>query len=44
MVKEQKANYILCFHNRAAWTEEREDQLDQVELASLVVVAARMEK
>jgi predicted nucleotide-binding protein (sugar kinase/HSP70/actin superfamily) len=33
--KEQKANYYFCSYIRAAWTE-REDKLEQLQLASLV--------
>ncbi len=39
--RKQKENHIFCCHSRAAWPEECEDQL---ELASLVVVAARTGK
>ncbi len=36
MKKEHEANHYSCSYNRAAWIEEREDKLDQLELASLV--------
>ncbi len=36
MEKEHEANHYSCSYKRAAWIEEREDKLDQLELASLV--------
>ncbi len=39
--RKQKENHIFCCHSRAAWPEKCEGLL---ELASLVVVAARMGK